>query len=92
MPSVRAAAVIASSSRWKISVGLPARCGLDLMRLRLAGEDLRDSRVDLAAGLVVAPAEAALHARERFLGLGQRALSGGGDLARLLGGVDVGDA
>ena len=94
MPSVRAAAVIASWSRQKVSVGLSAaRAGGDADEgFGLAAEDLRDARVDLAAGLVVAPAEAALHARERVLGLGQRALSGGGDLALLLGGVDVGDA
>ena len=93
-PSVRAAAAIASWSRAKVSVGRPARVAVVTVIRPLdgAGEDLRDARVDLAAGLVVAPAEAALDARERVLGLGQRALAGGGDLALLFGGVDVGDA
>ena len=75
-------------------MGLPARVAVVTVDQACdgAGEDLGDARVDLLAGLVVAPAEAALDARERVLGLGQRALAGGGDLARLLGGVDVGDA
>ena len=60
--------------------------------LDLAGEDGRDPRVNLAAGLVVASAETTLDARERVLGLSQCAFAGGGDLACFLGGVDVRDA
>ena len=52
----------------------------------------KPATVDLAAGLVVAAAEAALDPPERLLGLGRRALAGGRGLACLLGGMDVGDA
>ena len=60
--------------------------------LDVLADDLPDAALDLGLGLLVAPAEPALDALELLLGLGQRPLSGGGDLRVLLAGVDVGDA
>jgi hypothetical protein len=58
----------------------------------VGADDLADAPLDLGLGLVVAPAEAACDAAELLFGLGERALPGGGELARVFGGVDVGDA
>jgi hypothetical protein len=46
------------------------------------GKDAGEAAVDLRLGLVVAPAEPALDARQGLLGLAERALACGGDLAR----------
>jgi len=48
-------------------------------------DDLPDAPLDLSGGLVVAPAEPVADPGELVFGLLQRALAGGGDLARLLG-------
>ena len=58
----------------------------------VGSDDPGDAGLDLLAGLVVAPAEPVLDALQLLFGLAQRALAGGGGLALLLGGVDVGDA
>ena len=93
-PVVWAAAAIAWWSRVQVSVGLPLRVAVVIrdQLFDVGVEDPRDSGVDLFAGLVVAAAEPVVDALQLLLGLGQRTLAGGGDLALLLGGVDVGDA
>src|SRR5205823_6239874 len=68
-----------------------AGCRVDLDEvLDGADQDLGDAAVELLAGLVVAPAEAASHPLELVLGSPERALACRFDLAFLLGGVDVG--
>ena len=73
-------------------VALPGQCRLAGARADLDGDqpvdvgadDLANAPLDLGLGLVVAAAEPALHAGELLLGLGEGALSGGGDLLGLL--------
>ena len=75
-------------------MGLPLRVAVVVLisPSMLGADDPRDAGLDLLAGLVVAPAEPVLDALQLLFGLAQRALAGGGGLALLLGGVDVGDA